>query len=145
MIFFKTKGNWKLKNESEPFTNLVLTSSPKLGCLTHKFYNIYCFRRCNLREFGSFEIIHYYNKDEYQKTLLENISRFLQKIGVEEKHTKYIRESLVNSKTNHVTHNTKEKAYLEKRLRSSPFLMEFIIRMFYYDYLYFNFSFPSLS
>jgi hypothetical protein len=35
--------------------------------------------------------------------------------------------------------------FLEKRLKSSPYLMEFLVRMFYGDYAIFEYEMPKLD
>jgi hypothetical protein len=43
------------------------------------------------------------------------------------------------------TISTSAREFFENRLRSSPYLIEFIIRMFYHDYVLFGYKLPRLG
>lgn len=58
---------------------------------------------------------------------------------------KYISESLRSGRTAHSTVTSAARTYLEQRIRTSPYLMEMIVRLFYYDYKLFKYELPNLD
>jgi hypothetical protein len=45
----------------------------------------------------------------------------------------------------HSTIGTKAREFFEERLRSSPFLMEYVVRMFYHDFELYGFEQPRME
>lgn len=43
------------------------------------------------------------------------------------------------------TFDSEARHFLEKRLRSSPFLMELVVRMFYWDFVLLNYDIPRVN
>ncbi|EPB69653.1 hypothetical protein ANCCEY_11260 [Ancylostoma ceylanicum] len=57
----------------------------------------------------------------------------------------YISESLQSGRTAHSTVMSSSRKFLEQRLRSSPYLMEMIVRLFYHDYTLLGYPLPNLD
>ncbi|KIH45468.1 hypothetical protein ANCDUO_24491, partial [Ancylostoma duodenale] len=64
---------------------------------------------------------------------------------VPESSVNYISESLRSGRTVHSTVMSWSRVFLEKRLRSSPYLMEMIVRLFYHDYKLLGYPLPNLD
>ncbi|WKY07952.1 hypothetical protein Q1695_007446 [Nippostrongylus brasiliensis] len=99
-------------------------------CSMHKYYRNYEFIR--------------YSSDPTE-TLLDDLSRILKQQNVSDSAIEYISESLSSKRTLHSTVSTKTRSFLEQRLRGSPYLMELIVRLFYYDYVLLHYPLPDLS
>ncbi|KAL6737713.1 hypothetical protein Aduo_011332 [Ancylostoma duodenale] len=100
--------------------------------------------RCNMRKyFNKYEFIRYSN--DPSGTLLEDLTNLLRTQNVSESSIDYISESLRSGRTVHSTVKSTSRLFLEKRLRSSPYLMEIIVRLFYHDYRLFGYPLPDLS
>ncbi|VDO80696.1 unnamed protein product [Heligmosomoides polygyrus] len=69
----------------------------------------------------------------------------MEDMHVSESSLRYISESLRSGRTAHSTVVSEARTYLEQRVRSSPYLMEMIVRLFYYDYKLFKYELPDLS
>ncbi|KAL6732168.1 hypothetical protein Aduo_002958 [Ancylostoma duodenale] len=54
----------------------------------------------------------------------------------------FIRDELSSGRTPHSTVKSYARSFLEERLRSGDFLMEYIVRMFYYDFKILHYDFP---
>ncbi|ETN84221.1 hypothetical protein NECAME_06965 [Necator americanus] len=100
--------------------------------------------RCNMEEFyGKYEFIRYSN--DPGGTLLADLKLLLQRQNIPESSINYIAESLQSGRTAHSTVASAARTYLEKRIRSSPYLMELIVRLFYNDYKLFKYDLPDLD
>ncbi|KAK6752077.1 hypothetical protein RB195_003477 [Necator americanus] len=100
--------------------------------------------RCNMEEFyGKYEFIRYSN--DPGGTLLADLKPLLQRQNVTESSINYIAESLQSGRTAHSTVASAARTYFEKRIRSSPYLMELIVRLFYNDYKLFKYDLPDLD
>ncbi|CAD6186513.1 unnamed protein product [Caenorhabditis auriculariae] len=100
------------------------------------------FWRCNLKRFlGKLTYIQF-GADPMLETW-PRLRRIFLEHNVTEESLNYIEKSLSSGKTAHTTVGTKARNFLEKRLRSSPYLMELLVRMFYHDFLLFNYKLPD--
>ncbi|EYC33751.1 hypothetical protein Y032_0002g967 [Ancylostoma ceylanicum] len=100
--------------------------------------------RCNMETtFEKYEFIRYSN--DPSDTLLEDLIPLLRAQNVSESSINYIAESLRSGRTAHSTVASAARTYLEGRVRSSPYLMELIVRLFYNDYKLFKYSLPDLD
>ncbi|KAI6195562.1 hypothetical protein M3Y94_01001500 [Aphelenchoides besseyi] len=79
--------------------------------------------RCDFRwHFDEYRLIHYTIPDESLQ---------------------FIRDQLKSGRTVHSTTSSEARQFFEKRLRSSPFLMEYVVRLFYQDFKLFNYPIPQ--
>ncbi|ETN84219.1 hypothetical protein NECAME_06963 [Necator americanus] len=103
-----------------------------------------CLRRCNMQDYyKNYEFIRY--SSDPSETLLTDLSRVLRMQNVSEASINYIAESLKAGRTIHSTVTSSSRAFLEERLRNSPYLMELIVRLFYYDYKLLGYRLPDLD
>ncbi|RCN45863.1 hypothetical protein ANCCAN_08160 [Ancylostoma caninum] len=75
-------------------------------------------------------------------TLLLDLFGILAQQKVENSTLDFIRGELTTGRTPHSTVKSYARSFLEERLRSSAFLMEYIVRMFYYDFKILHYDFP---
>ncbi|EYC15896.1 hypothetical protein Y032_0035g3033 [Ancylostoma ceylanicum] len=75
-------------------------------------------------------------------TLLNDLFDILTQQKVENSTLEFIRNELISGRTPHSTVESYARNFLEERLRSSDFLMEYIVRMFYYDFKILHYDFP---
>ncbi|WKY07953.1 hypothetical protein Q1695_007447 [Nippostrongylus brasiliensis] len=100
--------------------------------------------RCELKEYyNNYDFIRY--SSDPSGTLLDDLSRILKEQNVSSSAISYISASLSAGRTSHSTITTKSRMFLEQRLRSSPYLMEQIVRLFYHDYVLLHYPLPDLN
>ncbi|GMR61648.1 hypothetical protein PMAYCL1PPCAC_31843 [Pristionchus mayeri] len=98
--------------------------------------------RCDLhKEYDNYRFLRY--SSDPSGTLLEDLSPILEEQGVPQSSIQFIRDQLNAGRTVHSTVQSEARTFYENRLRSSPFLLEYIVRIFYYDYVLFNYPFPD--
>ncbi|KAL6737690.1 hypothetical protein Aduo_011313 [Ancylostoma duodenale] len=99
---------------------------------------------CYLEKYHSnYEFIRY--SSDPLETLVPDLTRLFRSQGVPESSVNYISESLRSGRTVHSTVMSWSRVFLEKRLRSSPYLMEMIVRLFYHDYKLLGYPLPNLD
>ena len=79
------------------------------------------------------------------KPMLRQFSSFFTKVNVSETSRRFLLDQLSHQSTVHVTSGSEARKFFEHRLRSSPFLIEFIVRMFYWDFRIFDYTIPKFS
>ncbi|CAD5227033.1 unnamed protein product [Bursaphelenchus xylophilus] len=89
----------------------------------------------------NYTILRYYSD---VSSFFPQIKRYLESHGTSKKALNYIKTSMKNERTPHSTVLLSHRQYLEKRLRSSSYLMDIVMHMFYYDYTAFGFKFPKI-
>ncbi|CAJ0583585.1 unnamed protein product, partial [Mesorhabditis spiculigera] len=98
--------------------------------------------RCNLnQERQRYNVLHY--SSDASGAFLDSLIPHLQAQQVPTSSIKFIRDQLSDGRTVHSTVDSSARQFLEKRLRSSPFLMEYVVRIFYSDFKYFKFPLPN--
>uniref|UniRef100_A0AC34GSH0 Sulfotransferase n=1 Tax=Panagrolaimus sp. ES5 TaxID=591445 RepID=A0AC34GSH0_9BILA len=99
--------------------------------------------RCNFRtELKHYHLIEYSSHPEHTNKFLNDLLEAFKQQHVPDESQKFIRDQLTGGRTVHATVASDPRIFLEKRLLSSPFLMEYIIRMFYWDYRLLGFKLP---
>ncbi|CAJ0928965.1 unnamed protein product, partial [Mesorhabditis belari] len=83
-----------------------------------------------------------YSNDPTQG-FLQEFKQELDRQNVPSNLTTFIEEELSRGRTAHSTVQSEIRKYLEKRLRSSAYLLELIVRLFYWDYRLLGFAFPT--
>ncbi|CAD6193855.1 unnamed protein product [Caenorhabditis auriculariae] len=71
-------------------------------------------------------------------SLISQIEAVLKERGVEPEWISYVSESLSSDRTAHSTYNSAVRQFLEKRIKSSPYLLELLTRLTYPDYAIIN-------
>ncbi|XGW26059.1 hypothetical protein V3C99_007012, partial [Haemonchus contortus] len=100
--------------------------------------------RCDMDAFyDRYQFIRYSN--DPSDTLLDDLTPLLRSQNVSESSINYISESLRSGRTAHSTVKSAARVFLEDRIRTSPYLMELIVRLFYYDYKLLNYPLPDLD
>ncbi|CAJ0604447.1 unnamed protein product [Cylicocyclus nassatus] len=98
---------------------------------------------CSMQRHYDYKFIRY--SSDPSETLLEDLSQVLRAQNVSDSSIDYIAESLKSGRTFHSTVTSSARAFLEQRLRSSPYLMELLVRLFYHDYIMLGYEMPKLD
>jgi hypothetical protein len=69
---------------------------------------------------------------------------FLRSRNVSDKPLAYIKDKITSERTEHSTTNSGLKSFIENRIKTSPYLMEMIVRLFYHDYITFDYPLPEV-
>ncbi|KAI1715126.1 sulfotransferase family domain-containing protein [Ditylenchus destructor] len=106
--------------------------------------------RCEFNRFlANISIVKYSNPEtgKYDADFfIDGLMKVLeQKNNVNPESLKVIRKYLKESKTIHVTRDTVARQFLQELLFSSPFLMEFVVRMYYWDFVMFDYPIPEIN
>ncbi|KAI6175026.1 hypothetical protein M3Y97_00986400 [Aphelenchoides bicaudatus] len=104
--------------------------------------NWYCDFRSN---YDKYNFIHYSNNPKDFDKFLKEFANLLKKRGIPETSIEYIMSQLKGGKTTNSTIQSEARQYFEKLLRSSPYLMEYILRMYHHDFQLFHFKVPVFS
>uniref|UniRef100_A0A7E4ZSM9 Uncharacterized protein n=1 Tax=Panagrellus redivivus TaxID=6233 RepID=A0A7E4ZSM9_PANRE len=87
-------------------------------------------RRCSFRsELERYQLIRYSNNPAHTNNFLDNLVAALRNFGVPEHSLAYIKEQLTSGRTVHVTADSEARVFYEKRLMSSPFLLEYVFHL----------------
>ncbi|CAB3399267.1 unnamed protein product [Caenorhabditis bovis] len=99
--------------------------------------------RCDLKTMKEkYEFIRYSSDPSQQ--LMTDLFKIARRQKVPENELEYIKSELTkNRKTTHTTANSPARDFYEKRLRENPLLMEYVIKMFYYDFVILGYPFPT--
>ncbi|CAB3408870.1 unnamed protein product [Caenorhabditis bovis] len=97
--------------------------------------------RCDLfRFFKNFTFIPYTSNTS--KPITDELFKIFRKHEVPESSLRYIENALSTGRTAHSTVDSKATKFIQKRLLQSPYLMELLVRMFYHDFVAFNYTLP---
>ncbi|KAI6174831.1 hypothetical protein M3Y97_00965100 [Aphelenchoides bicaudatus] len=98
---------------------------------------------CNLRtEIKKYTFLRYNTNS--QEFFDQQLGPFLQSRNTSTQVFSYIRQSMTSARTKHSNTNFKLAEFLENRIKSSPYLLEKFIQMYYHDYKLFNYTLPNL-
>ncbi|CAJ0956373.1 unnamed protein product, partial [Mesorhabditis belari] len=99
---------------------------------------------CELRaHYLDYKILQY--SPAKTEELLEELLTDFEEFGVPLSVTDDIREQVLGGKTFHATFDTPERIHYTKVVEESPYLKELLVKMFYYDYVFFDFPLPVLE
>lgn len=71
--------------------------------------------------------------------------RLLRKNKVPDESLLFIEHQMDGDRSIHSTIHSKARKFFEERLRSSPYLMEYVVRMLYQDFELFGFEIPQVE
>ncbi|UMM41150.1 hypothetical protein L5515_017536 [Caenorhabditis briggsae] len=116
------------------------------GVLTNTFEDRHFYPqnwRCDIRSMRhKYEFIRYSSDPSQQ--LMEDLFKIARRQGVPENELEFIEDELTkNRKTTHTTAYSPAREFYQKRLRENPLLMEYVVRMFYHDFVILNYPFPE--
>lgn len=109
--------------------------------------------RCNFRTlFANYTLLRVPNPRMQRQPFVDQLMTFLvHQIGIGPSIAQFLRQQLDPSaaggaaRTLHTTDGTRVREFIEQRLRASPYLMEFVVRMFWYDFRLFGFPVPDMA
>ncbi|KAK6018972.1 hypothetical protein OSTOST_15411, partial [Ostertagia ostertagi] len=97
--------------------------------------------RCDMDDFyDRYQFIRYSN--DPSGSLLEDLTPLLRCRNLR---SATFRNHSVPGRTAHSTVKSAARTFLEDRIRQSPYLMELVVRLFYYDYKLLNYTLPDLD
>ncbi|KAI1710968.1 sulfotransferase family domain-containing protein [Ditylenchus destructor] len=90
----------------------------------------------------NYTLIKYPAHSSEAPAFLNKLEKFLRhkKRNVSREDVNFIRQQIEAGQTVHTTRESEARQFFEQRLRGSPFLMEFIMRMFYWDFKLFGYD-----
>ncbi|CAI4222453.1 unnamed protein product [Auanema sp. JU1783] len=98
---------------------------------------------CRFNEyFSSYRFIRYENGQRIAK-MSDSLQQILEENGVEEPLRKIIEKETLR-RTYHTTHGSSIRQQYENELYNSPDLLQLISKMFYFDFIMFDYPFPKL-
>jgi len=101
--------------------------------------------RCNFtHSAGKYDLLPYSSNPEDVLKFLEKLSIILREQGVDQKSIRFIQEQMTRKRTDHSTIESPARKFYEKYLRTNPYLMELLVKMYYHDYVQFGFKLPDL-
>lgn len=102
------------------------------------------FRHCEFHShIQRYAVVHYASERGKYEAMLDDMAHIFTEQGVPTTLIRDIVEELTSARTKHATVSSPERRYYESQLRSDPYLMDLLVRIFYYDYLIFGYPFPS--
>ncbi|KAI6203293.1 hypothetical protein M3Y94_00539400 [Aphelenchoides besseyi] len=102
--------------------------------------------RCNFNtDLKSYKFVYYSARPSESDDFVGQLNELLEEQGVSFASREFISDQLKQGRTVHSTIESDARQFLERRLRSSSFLMEFIVRMFYTDYKHFEYRLPEIE
>uniref|UniRef100_A0A0K0EV18 Sulfotransferase family-containing protein n=1 Tax=Strongyloides venezuelensis TaxID=75913 RepID=A0A0K0EV18_STRVS len=96
------------------------------------------------RYINSYVILKYGSEPKVLVNFYKQFFEILKEKGVSEKKIKYIRRYTEKRRTKHATCNLWIRKHIEKKIRKNTYLMKMLYRIFYYDFVVFNFTLPSI-
>ncbi|KAI6203839.1 hypothetical protein M3Y94_00603100 [Aphelenchoides besseyi] len=78
-------------------------------------------------------------------SFLTQLSEILRNQQVPQTSLDFIQKEIRNGRTIQSTVSSEARRFYEQRLRSSPFLMEYVVRLFWHDFLLFDFKVPEIN
>ncbi|CAJ0943860.1 unnamed protein product, partial [Mesorhabditis belari] len=97
--------------------------------------------RCQMREHASeYKFIKY--SSDPSESVIPALVEVLEQQKVPKSYIDWIKTQLVTQRTDHSTINSEARKFLEKRLHSSPYLLELLVRLFYQDYKILGYELP---
>lgn len=104
------------------------------------------FRRCHFyRDLPAYKLIRYSSDPASKDDFMQQFAAIAISHGVDELSLGFIAEQLKSGRVVHSTVQTAARKFFEERLRSSPFLVEFVVRMYYWDFVLFGYDAPILK
>ncbi|KAI6178619.1 hypothetical protein M3Y98_00520200 [Aphelenchoides besseyi] len=102
--------------------------------------------RCNFNtHLKSYKLIYYSARPSESDDFVGQLNELLESQGVPFASREFISDQLKQGRTVHSTIESEARQFLERRLRSSSFLMEFIVRMSYTDFKHFEYRLPEIE
>ncbi|KAH7694313.1 Protein SEB-3, partial [Aphelenchoides avenae] len=102
--------------------------------------------RCHFyRDLSAFELIRYSSNPSSRDDFMQQFTSIAISRGVNQSSLDFIADQLKSGRVVHSTVQSAARKFFEDRLRSSPFLMEFVVRMYYWDFALFGYDVPRLK
>ncbi len=103
------------------------------------------FRRCNFdKNLRHYRLIPYSSSPNGVKKFIDELATFLKGRNVSDESISFIRQQMTQKRTDHTTVDSEARIYYEKLLRTNPYHMELLVKMFYFDFSLLGFPFPQL-
>uniref|UniRef100_A0A0N4Z8M8 Sulfotransfer_1 domain-containing protein n=1 Tax=Parastrongyloides trichosuri TaxID=131310 RepID=A0A0N4Z8M8_PARTI len=100
---------------------------------------------CQLKLYRQYyTILKYGTKSDDLKLFYKEFFNLLKSKGVPQKQVDFIKEGTISNRTPHSTSNKKITLNISNRIRNDPQILEKLIRIYYYDYIEFDYPIPDL-
>lgn len=96
----------------------------------------------------TYKFIKYSNNLTGEKIFINKLIEYFKSVGVDSISLEFIQTQLESPAKEHTVHSTVEsvaRKYFTDQIYKNPFLMEFVVRMFYWDFRLFNYSIPEIN
>uniref|UniRef100_A0AAF5DFX6 Sulfotransferase domain-containing protein n=1 Tax=Strongyloides stercoralis TaxID=6248 RepID=A0AAF5DFX6_STRER len=133
-VHFCVKQPKKTKNKSDCYEcyDDIVCFVEKLMCQFSEYYNKY-------------KIIKYSSEKEGTKQFYKEMTNYLKDINIPENKIEFIKKQFLIKKVPHSTIDSKERNIYMKKLEESDYIKDMLTRIYYSDFIMFNFEFPELK
>ncbi|CEF66474.1 Sulfotransferase family-containing protein [Strongyloides ratti] len=101
---------------------------------------------CQFSEYyNKYKIIKYSSEKEATKIFYKNMIDYLKDINIPENKIEFIRKQFLIKKVPHSTIDSKERSIYMKKLEESDYIKDILTRIYYSDFIMFNFELPELK
>uniref|UniRef100_A0A0K0DTC4 Carbohydrate sulfotransferase n=1 Tax=Strongyloides stercoralis TaxID=6248 RepID=A0A0K0DTC4_STRER len=101
--------------------------------------------RCEFhKKFNEYFFIKYSSSENGKHEFLKNFTKYLKSRNVPKESIDFIKNEINIGRTFHSTWNTTDQIYFTSLLLNDNYLLDLFSRMYYYDFILFNFSLPLL-
>lgn len=103
------------------------------------------FRHCQLKLYRQYyTIIKYGTSDKQLKLFYKDFFGLLESKNIPSKQINFIKEGTINRHTPHSTSNKRITSKITNKIKNQPNILEKLIRIFYYDFIEFDYPIPDL-
>lgn len=94
---------------------------------------------------SAFSLIRYSSDPSKSDDFMPQFREIVKDQGIPQSSLDFIAAQLKSGRVVHSTVQSETRKYIEERLLSSPFLLEFVVRMYYWDFVLFGYDIPRLK
>jgi hypothetical protein len=70
---------------------------------------------------------------------------YIRSRNASEEDVRFVENQIYNGRTRHTTSSSEERKGFEEFVRNSTYVMNYLVRMYYYDFLIFGYQLPNLE
>ncbi|KAI6182317.1 hypothetical protein M3Y97_00367000 [Aphelenchoides bicaudatus] len=92
-----------------------------------------------------YKIIRYSSEKNAVNEFYAQLFNYIRSRNASEADVQFIENQLYGGRTKHTTRASEERMKFEQSVRNDTYLMNYIVRMYYWDFLIFGYQFPELE